>query len=69
MIATVVNITVPKAMVDAILIAQEEGKITLVKVDEEAQLAQDGAPQATAAPTTVTDTVATPAPTDAVVVQ
>lgn len=38
MVATVINITVPSHLVDAILIAQEEGTITLVKVDEEAQL-------------------------------
>lgn len=42
MIATVVNITVPRALVDSILIAQEEGKITLVKVDEEKELAASG---------------------------
>lgn len=35
MVATVVNIAVPSSMVDSILIAKEEGKLTLVKVDEE----------------------------------
>lgn len=56
MIATVVNITVPRALVDSILIAQEEGKITLVKVDEEAQLAKEGA-DTVSDTTQTTDTV------------
>lgn len=56
MIATVVNVSVPRAYVDAILIAQEEGKITLVKVDEEKELLEENTDTTT--PVSTTDTTA-----------
>lgn len=59
MIATVVNISVPRAYVDAILIAQEEGKITLVKVDEEAELMMNEEATTSATSTTTTTTTTT----------
>ena len=53
MIATVVNISVPRAYVDAILIAQAEGEITLVKVNEEMELSKVGEDVTTSTPITI----------------
>lgn len=47
MVATVINVHVPENLVEAILLAQEEGKITLVKVDEEKRLSKEEASDTT----------------------
>lgn len=63
MVATVINISVPRQYVNAILIALEEGKITLVKVNEELELTLQETESNETVPTL------TPTPTDAITVQ